>query len=98
MTRPLERAIEAALTAGLIASAVFLLAGLVTGRPGALRTGLMLLMLTPVVRVVILTVGLLVRRDWLFALVSLFVMGVLLSGMVVALNLSGEIQAPRAVP
>jgi len=85
------------LTAGLMASAMSLLAGLALGRPGAMRAGLMLLMLTPVVRVVILTVGLFVRRDWLFALVSLFVLSVLLSGIAMALNLRNDVKALRAL-
>jgi len=46
-----------------------------------------------VARVVILTVGLLHERDFLFGLVSLFVLGVLLSGIVV----SGRL-APRQAP
>ncbi len=44
-------------------------------------------MLTPVVRVVVVTVALLHERDWLFASLSLFVLGVLASGMIVAARL-----------
>lgn len=94
MTRPLERAIGAAFTIGLVASALFLLVGLATGRPGPLRTGMLILMVTPVACVIILTVGLFMRRDWLFALVSLFVLTALCSGMVVALKLSDRAEAP----
>lgn len=96
MTRPLERTIAAALSLGLVASALFLLVGLAAGRPEALRTGMLILMVTPVACVIVLTVGLFMRRDWLFALVSLFVLAALCSGMVVALKLSDRAEAPPA--
>jgi uncharacterized membrane protein len=88
MASPLERAIETALTAGLAASAALLVVGLAGRWPEGLRLGIILLMLTPVVRVVVLTLGLFLRRDWLFAVVSLFVLGVLLSGMAVSFRIA----------
>lgn len=80
----LERVIEAVLTAGVLASGGFLLAGLVLERGPLLRGGILLLMLTPVARVVVVALGLLHERDWLFALVSLWILAVLASGMYVA--------------
>jgi uncharacterized membrane protein len=80
----LEDVIEKALTAGLALSTGLLLAGLILDAPGPLRWGIVLLMLTPVARVAVVTVGLALERDWLFTLVSLFVLAVLASGMWVA--------------
>ena len=94
MVRPLERAIEAGLAAGLLMSALLLVVGLAGRSPAALRAGILLLMLTPVARVLILTVGLLLARDWLFGLVSLFVLTVLVSGMFMALRLSAPPDSP----
>jgi uncharacterized membrane protein len=90
----LEDLIELALKIGLGVSTVLLVAGLVLGwlhvsllgleADTALRYGTVLLMITPVVRVVVVTVGLAVERDWLFTVVSLFVLAVLASGIAVA--------------
>ena len=91
--RGVERVIEAALAVGLLVSSSLFVVGLALGTSGPLKWGILLLMLTPVARVVILAVGLLHERDFLFGLVSLFVLGVLLSGIVV----SGRL-APRPVP
>lgn len=74
---PLERAVEVTLTTGLGASATLLVLGLVLGRQDVLRWGMILLMLTPVARVVVVTVGFFWRRDILFGLVSLWILGVL---------------------
>ena len=82
--RRLERVIEAALTGGLALSGLLLVAGLVLGSTDPLWWGVLLLILTPVVRVVVVTVGLVLDHDWLFASVSLFVLGVLLSSVYVA--------------
>lgn len=83
----LERAIEVALTIGVVASGVLLLTGLLLGATAPLKWGIELLMLTPVARIVVVTLGLFLRRDWTFALVSLWVLGVILSGMYVAARL-----------
>jgi len=80
----LERAIELVLSIGLGVSGALLLAGLLAGSDGLLKWALLLLMLTPVARVVVLTVGLLHERDWLFGLISLWILGVLASSMAVA--------------
>ena len=82
----LEDLIELGLKIGLALSTALLLVGLVLGLDTALRAGIVLLMLTPVARVVVVTVGLALERDWLFTLVSLFVLGVLASGIWVAVR------------
>jgi uncharacterized membrane protein len=92
----LEDLIEIALKVGLGVSTALLLAGLVLGwfhgtlfgldADAALRYGILLLMVTPVVRVIVVTVGLAVERDWLFTVVSLFVLAVLASGISVAVR------------
>jgi uncharacterized membrane protein len=85
--RALERVVEVALTAGVAGSFVLLVAGLVLGPIAPLWWGVLLLMVTPVVRVVVVTVGLILDHDWLFAGVSLFVLGVLLSSIYVSARL-----------
>lgn len=77
----LERAIEVALTVGVAVSGLLLLAGLSLGAPTPLRLGILLLMFTPVARVLVVTVGLFAQRDWLFGATSLFVLAVLASGV-----------------
>jgi uncharacterized membrane protein len=86
-TGALERATESVLTGGLVLSGALLLGGLLTGAPAALHAGVIILMLTPVARVLVLTVGLLQERDWLFGAVSFFVLSVLASGIAVAFKL-----------
>ena len=46
--------------------------------------GVLLLIATPVLRVLVVTVGLALDRDWLFVGVSLFVLSVLLSSAYVS--------------
>jgi uncharacterized membrane protein len=75
------------LSVGLLLSLVLLLGGLLLARETLLRAGVLILMFTPVVRVVVVTLGLLRERDWLFAGISAFVLGVILSGMLVAARL-----------
>jgi len=84
---PLERTIEVVLTAGLAVSSGCLVSGLLLGRLGLLRWGTLFLMMTPVLRVVVVTVGLIHRRDWLFSLISLWILGVLASSLLVAAHL-----------
>jgi uncharacterized membrane protein len=48
---------------------------------------MILLMLTPVARVVVVTVGFLWRREVLFGLVSLWILGILAMSMSVGLGL-----------
>ena len=82
--RTLERIVEAALTAGVAVSGLLLVAGLFLGSTAPLWWGVLLLILTPVARVLVVTVGLILDHDWLFAGVSLFVLGVLLSSVYVS--------------
>ncbi len=84
----LERAIEAVLTGGVLVSGGLLLAGFALGRAAPLRWGILLLMMTPVARVVVVTLGLLYERDWVFMLVSLWILLVLASGISVAVRTS----------
>lgn len=83
----LEGAIEATLSSGLLLSTALLLTGLLLGADTPLRWGIVLLMFTPVARVIVVAVGLIHERDWLFAALSLFVLGVLASGMIIAARL-----------
>lgn len=84
----LDEVIEAVLTGGLAISSVLLLFGLVLARPGLLTSGIVLLLLTPVARVVIVTIDLLRRRDWVFAATSVWILGVLLFSVLVAWGLA----------
>jgi uncharacterized membrane protein len=74
---PLFRALETVLTVGLLLSAALLLAGLALGSLPTLRAGTMLLILTPVARVLAVTIAFVHAHDWTFALLSLAVLGVL---------------------
>ena len=85
--RMLERIVEVALTAGVAVSGLLLVAGLVLGATAPLWWGVLLLMVTPVARVLVVTVGLILDHDWLFAGISLFVLGVLLSSVYVSARL-----------
>jgi len=65
-------------------SGLLLVSGLVVGAPHLLWWGVLLLILTPLVRVVVVTIGLVLDHDWLFSAVSFFVLAVLLSSIYVA--------------
>ena len=60
--------------------------GLILDASGLLRWGILLLMLTPVARVAVVTVGLALERDWTFTIVSFFVLAILATGIWVALR------------
>jgi uncharacterized membrane protein len=81
-----SRALETVLTAGIAASAALLLAGLAFDAERTLRAGIVLLILTPVARVVAVAVGFVHARDWAFAVLSLTVLGVLASSAWVGLG------------
>lgn len=72
-----DQVLEAVLSAGLLVSATLLATGLFAGSEAALRWGTLLLMATPLMRVVVVTLALLLERDWLFAAVSLWIFLVL---------------------
>ena len=73
----LRHAVEGALTAGLVSSGIALVLGLTMGSSATLRVGSMLLILTPVARVVVVTAGMFLEGDFLFGIVSTFVLTVL---------------------
>lgn len=79
----LDEAIELILSIGLLASASLMLAGLAFDAADPLRWGILLLMLTPVGRVVVLTLGLFQARDFFFGALSLGILTVLVFSMVV---------------
>lgn len=81
---PLERAVEVILTVGLGLSGLLLLGGLVFGHTSLLRYGILILMITPVGRVVVVTIGLFAQRDWIFAAISLWILLVIVSSMFVS--------------
>jgi uncharacterized membrane protein len=82
--RRLERAIEGVLTAGVLASGAFLVLGLSLGDTALLRAGVLILMFTPVARVLVLTLGLFREGDRRFGFVSLTVLAILAAGIVFA--------------
>jgi uncharacterized membrane protein len=82
----LDQTIEAVLSGGLLISAALLGAGLLLGLEPLLRWGALLLIMTPAARVVVLTIGLALQRDWVFALVSFWILAVLFSSLMVALR------------
>ena len=82
----LEDVIEKALTVGLALSTGLLLVGLILDAATLLRWGIVLLMLTPVARVAVVTVGLALERDWTFTIVSFAVLAILASGIWVAVH------------
>jgi len=76
-TSALDRTIEVVLMGGLAVSAALLVGGLALDREALLRWGILVLMATPVARVVVVTIGMLRERDWLFAAISLWILSVL---------------------
>jgi uncharacterized membrane protein len=80
----IEQVVEGVLTLALIAASALLVIGLLRGQPLALRAGIIILLFTPVARVVLVTAGLLRARDYLFGGLSAFVLAVLASSIWVA--------------
>jgi uncharacterized membrane protein len=87
-TGGLERVIELVLAVGLAASAMLLVSGLVLGREPLLSLGVVTLMSTPLVRVLVLTVGFVRQRDWVFAAVSACILAVLSCSALLAVRSS----------
>lgn len=88
MTGPthLDRAVELTLGIGVAASGLLLAFGLLLGQQDLLRWGALLLMLTPIARVVIVTIGLFARRDLVFGGISLWILVILMTSVSVALR------------
>jgi uncharacterized membrane protein len=86
-TSALDRTIEVVLMGGLLIAAALLVGGLLLDRAAFLRWGILVLMTTPVARVVVVTIGMLREKDWLFAAVSLWILAVLASSAYVAAGL-----------
>jgi uncharacterized membrane protein len=93
-TDRLERWLGKILTAGVLASTGLLAAGLLlqllgaaSGTAAALTdAGLIVLMATPVARVVVSVVEYALERDWLFAMLTTTVLIILLGSLAVALK------------
>jgi uncharacterized membrane protein len=93
-TDRLERWLGKILTAGVLASTGLLAAGLLLQllglEPGAAsvltRAGLIMLMATPVARVVASVVEYALERDWLFAMLTTTVLIILLGSLAVSLR------------
>jgi uncharacterized membrane protein len=95
---PLERALGRVLRAGSLLSAVLLGLGLLLALAGSadatatavrdrmLSTGLIVLMGTPIVRVVVSVVGYLQQRDWVFATLTFMVLALLGASIAAAVS------------
>jgi len=90
----LERMIGRVLQAGVVTSAAALAAGFLIASAGGvgplslrlLTIGVVVLIATPVARVVISVVLYVRRRDWTFALLTLIVLGELVASIVAAIR------------
>ena len=88
----LEELLGRVLVAGVVSSALLLAFGIVASLAGwdaaplLLRSGLIALMATPILRVVVSVAEYLRLRDWLFAATALAVLMVLLTSVGVALT------------
>lgn len=91
----MELSIEVALAGGILVSAGLMAWGLYASAPQALRWGLLILICTPVARVVILVIGLFEQRDFVFGPVSLVILAVLASSFYTAVQIAA---ARRAAP
>jgi uncharacterized membrane protein len=99
MTTPdlgrMEQLLGRVLSVGLAVSVAVLAVGLALSLAGAapaaadriLRVGLMILMATPVARVVAATLEYAVERDWAFLAITLLVLAVLCASLVAALRM-----------
>ena len=92
----MEIGIEVALAGGILLSAGLMAWGLFASSPEALRWGLLILICTPVARVVILVIGLFEQRDFVFGPLSLVILAVLASSFYTAVQIAAVRRAPRA--
>lgn len=81
---PLNQLIERLLMSSLAVSALLLAAGLLAGRVDWMHGGILLLMVTPGLRVIVLTIGLTAMRDYAFAALSLGALLVLVASAATA--------------
>jgi uncharacterized membrane protein len=97
---PLERAVGLVLRTGVMASSACLTVGvvlvLISGGEGGvagilLRTGIIVLLATPVARVVVSTVQYIILRDWTFAVLTTIVLVELMASVVAAFFLNRKI-------
>jgi uncharacterized membrane protein len=97
---PLERWVGRVLRIGVMASSACLTIGLVLvltsgGQGGAagilLQTGVIVLLATPVARVVVSTVQYIIVRDWTFAVLTMIVLVELMASVVAAFFLNRRI-------
>ncbi len=93
-TGRLERSLGRILTAGVLASTGLLAAGLVLQLLGLepraasalTQAGLIVLMATPVARVVVSVIEYSLERDWLFAMLTTTVLIILLGSLIVSMR------------
>ena len=93
-TDRLERWLGKILTAGVLASTVLLAAGLLlqllavepSASAALTRAGLIVLMATPVARVVVSVIEYSIERDWLFAILTTTVLVILLGSLAVSMR------------
>lgn len=81
--RALRVGVHHVLFAGVCMSGALMALGLLLGGPAgahALRAGIVIMISTPIVRVLLLAVGFAWERDWLFSAVSAGVLAMLVAG------------------
>ena len=82
----LERAVGRVLQIGVTISAVALIAGFISTSSALLTVGVLVLIGTPVARVLFSAILYARRRDWLFTLLTMIVLGELLASIVAAVK------------
>ena len=94
----LERVVGLVLRSGVIASSACLIAGLLLSLAGVgplaatlLNTGIVVLLATPVSRVIVSTIEYIVERDWTFATLTFIVLLELVASAVAALVFNRKI-------
>lgn len=80
----MELILSTLLRAGVILAAGVVIAGVALSRPPVIQWGLILLIATPVARVVLSVVSFAIERDWLYVSITLVVLAVLAYGLAAA--------------
>jgi uncharacterized membrane protein len=80
----IERILGSLLRAGVISAAGVVIVGGALSEPDIIRFGLLLLVGTPVVRVVFSVIAFALERDWLYVWITLIVLAVLAYGLAAA--------------